>query len=247
MYGSFAGLVRNSIAVRSLVVALVAASLAIAPGSRGYAQGAAPEVRLEASASVVTWRDAVRFTGQVSSPEAPECARNVEVVLLADDIDDMVEPEEVARARSDDTGAFLADVRAEESAIYVASVVPSEVGGCEAAGSNPVEVMTRFEVTLERSSLVVDEGEEVRLTARVEPFCPIGGPSGDVRKIPLYQLRGDRFVRVAAKRDVNDCTITFTRRIRRLSVFMSKVPENEELHAVYLGGRSREIAVTVRD
>lgn len=206
-------------------------------------------MELEASAPVVTWRDAVRFTGHVSSPGAPECAQDVEVVLLATRLhQDTLPPErkEVARARTDDDGRFVADVRAEESAFYVASAVPGEGSECEAAGSDPVYVKTKFKVTLERSSLVVERGDEVHLTVRVEPFCPSGGRSGDVLKIPLYQLRGGRFARVASKRDVNDCTVTLSRRIRRLSVFMSKVPDNEESFNVFLGGRSAELAVTVR-
>lgn len=209
------------------------------------AQGASPEMRLEASATAVTWGDAIRFTGQVSSPDAPECSRNAEVVLLRERIDDGELWEEVARARTDGTGAFRADVRAGDSSMYVAHTEVPAGGGCEATGSNPVDVLTRFEVSLDRSALAVRRGEKVRLTVRVEPICPYDR-TGDVAKIPLYELRASGFVRVAAKRDVYDCTVTFTRRVRKLSVFFSKVGRHDELNAVYLPGRSAEKAVTVR-
>ncbi|HYP23019.1 MAG TPA: hypothetical protein VEV43_05550 [Actinomycetota bacterium] len=229
-------------------VALLASIAAVVPlSSLARGQDAAPEVRMEASAAVVTWGDAIRFTGTVSSPEAPECHAGVEVMLEMDAHDDRTHWTEVARARTDENGAFVADVRAEEPANYRMTTVPEEGSGCDAGVAAGGEVMVRFKVTLERSSLVVDKGEEVRLTVRVEPFCPVGGPSFDVRKIPLYELRGERFVRVAAKRDANDCTVTFTRKVRGLSVFMSKVRDNEELNARHLGGRSAEVAVTVRN
>lgn len=212
----------------------------------GLARGStAPDIELVSSARVVTWGDAVRFSGIVSSPDAPDCAQGAEVVLQMDAIDDGLFWIEVARARTDDGGVFTAGVIAERSAIYVARTVPEDASTCEAAGSNPVEVMARFEVTVDRSALAVRKGENVRLTVRVEPFCPYDR-HGDVAKIPLYQLRGDGFVRIGAKRDPDDCTVTFVRRVRRLSVFMSKVAGTEGTNSVYLPGRSAEKAVGVR-
>lgn len=225
-----------------LVIGVVTTVALHAELARGRAS---PEMQLEASSHAVTWGDAISFTGVVSSPDAPECAQGVEVVLEMDRIDDGDLRLQVARARTDETGQFSMDVRAEDSAMYAAETVPAEGSGCEAAGSGAVEVKVKFEVTVERSALAVPRGGEVKLQVRVEPICPYDR-TGDIAKIPLYELRGDRFVRVAAKRDVNDCTVTFTRRIRQLSVFMSKVRGLDLTNVVYLPGRSAEVAVTVR-
>lgn len=213
----------------------------------GLARGSATTgMQLESSASIVTWGDAVRFTGSVSAPDAPECAHGVEVLLEKDAIDDEATWLEVGRARTDAEGRFSVDVMVEESASYAAYNVPEQGSACEAAGSESVEVMARFQVTLERSALIVPRGGRVRLTVRSRPHCP-GYATGDSVSIPLYQLRDGRFVRVAVKRDLDACKATFVRRIRRTAVFMSKVGGTEGTNAVYLSGRSAEKAVDVRD
>ena len=227
-------------------VAVVALATAMLLPNVGFAQGSVEtQIELTASAPSVTYGDAVRFRGLVTSPDAPECTHGAEVVVQMDAIDDGELWIEVARARTDSDGSFSADVIAEQSALYVATTVADEARDCEPAGSNGVEVYARFRVTVERSARAVPAGERVRLTVNVEPICPYDR-RGDVAKIPLYQMRGGELVRIDAKRDPNDCTVTFSRRIRRLSVFASKVRGTEGTNSVYLPGRSAEVAVDVR-
>lgn len=204
-------------------------------------------MELTASAARVTWRDAVVFAGAID-PNAvpPECLEGVEVVVERDAIDDGVFPIEVARARTDAEGRWSAAAVAKESSMYWATTVAGPESSCEPVVSNSVRVDVRLKVETSLSDSAVRRGESVRVTVRVRPRCPDQQHDGDVPKIPLYQLLEDRFVRIAGKSDVRDCTVTFRRPIRRQAVFMSRVAGIDSVGAFYLGGRSQQVAVGVR-
>ncbi|MDQ3957741.1 MAG: hypothetical protein M3273_05400, partial [Actinomycetota bacterium] len=192
------------------------------------------EISLEASQSRKTFGKTFSLSGAVTS-DNPACTDFVTVRIMRDVIGGSDNFTLFAQEQTDANGAYTADFRADRGANYVAQVL--ETTACDDGSSEAQPVLVRVRVFLKLSDSEVDRGDRVRLRVRTAP-CPDTARD----RVLLFRAIEGEFGKSGKRRSNGDCRATFTRRVRRPSVFQARWPKQDP---EFLAGRSTSKAVRV--
>jgi hypothetical protein len=196
-----------------------------------------PEARvvdLTTSRATVTSGQRFTLSGSVESP-ASDCAGKVQVMVqkAPGNSDDF------ATVRTPVTGTgggFSSTLRSRVSASYRA-VLEEVQGQCMGATSDSDRVEVKKKLTLESTRRAVRPGGTAKLRAKVLSCTP-----GVTDKVVLFKKVGRVFKKSGALRTNANCVATFSKRIRKRSVFKATSPQDAD----QLAGSSPRVTVRLK-
>lgn len=202
------------------------------------------DINLTPSKGIVTYDRVFNMSGSVTpatefnTPRS--CVEGVDVTIRRDIIGGDEDFESVATVTTDKNGNFTYNATADFNSQWIAYIDKDTPANCAQVASSSAPVLVKPFVGLKTSRNVVRHGQNVKLTARLEPCIDKAGT-----RMKLRRVYSSRNVKIDTKLLDSDCRAVFyqTGRWKGTAVFDAAWPKQDTVHQ---NGNSRPKAVRVK-
>ncbi len=201
------------------------------------------DVNLQTSKGIVTYDRVFSLTGSVTPAtefETPrECVEGVELTIRRDKVGGAEDFKDIATVQTDANGNFSYNATADFNSQWIAFIDKDTPKNCAQVASSAEPVLVKPFVGLKTSRNVVERGETVKLTTRIEP-CD--GKAGT--RIKLRRIYKTRAVKVDTQFFDADCKAVFFQTANwKTAVFDAAWPKQDDVHQ---NGHSRPKVVKTK-